>query len=218
MFALRNRAPLRPLGSLRRMFSTLPNNEFIRVFKDPASTSSILTYLDSDPPSKRLAIGTTTELPPTPRSFTENKQFLQILDRVLREYGHLDDDVISQARTLASPPQFQFSPGGGSPRRKGGARSEPQGASGQGGAGGAGVGSFVHLGDRRHPPEFGRIAWPEDILGSVEVDNTGEVSGKLEPSGTYRPVTNDGILGLSPFIRGKLIERLKSEEAKEKRQ
>lgn len=163
-----------------------------RVFKDPSSTSSILTYLESNPPSKRLAIGTTTEVPPTPRSFTENKQFLQILDEVLREYGHLDEDVASQARALATPASFQISPGGGNPRRNG-ARSEPQGASGQGGAGGAGVGSFVHLGDRRHPPEFGRIAWPEDILGSVEVNESGEVSGKMEPSGTYRPLTNDGM-------------------------
>lgn len=140
----------------------------------------------------RLAIGTTTEVPPTPRSFTENKHFLQILNEVLREYGHLDEDVISQARALATPASFQFGPGGSNPRRKG-VRGDAQGASGQGGAGGAGVGSFVHLGDRRHPPEFGRIAWPEDILGSVEVDGEGNISGKMEPSGTYRPVTNDGM-------------------------
>lgn len=71
----------------------------------------------------------------------------------------------------------------------------------------------MHLSDRRNPPDFGRIAWPEDILGSVEVNGEGEVVGQVQPSGTYRVVTNEGILGLSPFLREKLIERLKKEES-----
>lgn len=67
------------------------------------------------------------------------------------------------------------------------------GASAQGGAGGAGRGGHVHVSDGRNPPDFGRIAWPEDILGSVEVDGSGEVIGRLEPSGTYRIITNQGM-------------------------
>lgn len=51
----------------------------------------------------------------------------------------------------------------------------------------------MHLSDRRNPPDFGRIAWPEDIIGSVEVDGHGEVIGKVQPSGTYRMVTNEGM-------------------------
>jgi hypothetical protein len=51
----------------------------------------------------------------------------------------------------------------------------------------------VHLSDRRNPPDFGRIAWPEDILGSVEVSGQGEVIGKAQPSGTYRVMTKEGM-------------------------
>lgn len=74
-------------------------------------------------------------------------------------------------------------------RKEGGAG----GASAQGGAGGARRGGYVHLSDRRNPPDFGRIAWPEDILGSVEVDDSGTIIGKVQPSGTYRIVTNEGM-------------------------
>lgn len=123
---------------------------------------------------------------------------MRILNEVIQEYGHEDEDVISQARALAgSGGGFSFASTGASmfrqPPSKRRGESGAGGASGQGGAGGAGVGGFVHLGDRRHPPDYGRIAWPEDILGSVEVDDTGKVVGQLQPSGTYRVVTNDGV-------------------------
>ena len=49
------------------------------------------------------------------------------------------------------------------------------GASSQGGAGGGGKGGWVHLSDGRLPPDYGRIAWPEDIFGSLEVDARGVV-------------------------------------------
>lgn len=67
------------------------------------------------------------------------------------------------------------------------------GASAQGGAGGGGVGGHIHLSDSRNPPDYGRIAWPEDILGSIEVDGSGNIVGEFEPSGTYRIVTNEGM-------------------------
>lgn len=51
----------------------------------------------------------------------------------------------------------------------------------------------MHLSDQRNPPDFGRIAWPEDILGSVEVDETGKVVGKVQASGTYRVLTKEGM-------------------------
>lgn len=90
------------------------------------------------------------------------------------------------------------------------------GASAQGGAGGAGRGGYIHVYDERHPPDFGRIPEPEDIFGSLEVDGEGNFvdgHGRYQASGTYRMVTNDGILGLSPFLRQKLVERLKVEQA-----
>lgn len=179
-----------------------------KVFDNPASPASyILTYLDTKPPSPKLAIGTSTAIPPTPQSFTENHRFLDILNEVVAEYGHQDEDVTSQAQAFASPGGFNLGSGGaffntqrskkGSSRKQGAGGgaggSGAGGASAQGGAGGAGKGGWVHLSDRRNPPDFGRIAWPEDILGSVEVNGHGEVIGKVQPSGTYRVVTREGM-------------------------
>jgi hypothetical protein len=90
------------------------------------------------------------------------------------------------------------------------------GASDQGGMGGAGRGGWIHVSDQRNPPDYGRIAWPEDIFGSVEIDARGEFvdgHGHYQASGTYRIVTREGILGLSPFLREKLTQRLRLEEA-----
>jgi hypothetical protein len=53
----------------------------------------------------------------------------------------------------------------------------------------------------------------------VEVDSEGKFvgeKGEYQESGTYRVVTRDGILGLSDFMRGKLVQRLKELEAQEK--
>ncbi|GAB0137536.1 hypothetical protein EsDP_00005796 [Epichloe bromicola] len=218
MLAATTRFASRSITEWRRAFSSLPNNSHIKVFDNPSSPASyLLTFLDTDPPSPNLAIGTSTTIPPTPQSFAENRHFMTVLNEVLSEYGNRDEDVTNQARAFASSGGVNLGSGGvlfnnhrhsrGSSRKQGAAG----GASGQGGAGGAGKGGWVHLSDRRNPPDFGRIAWPEDILGSVEVNGEGEVVGQVQPSGTYRVVTNEGILGLSPFLREKLIERLKEE-------
>lgn len=90
------------------------------------------------------------------------------------------------------------------------------GASDQAGAGSGGQGGWIHVSDNRHPPDFGRIAEPEDIFGSVEVDGNGaftDGTGRYQESGTYRICTRDGVLGLPDFLRVKLVERLKLEEA-----
>ncbi|KAJ3462893.1 hypothetical protein FSOLCH5_012579 [Fusarium solani] len=191
-----------------RAISSLSSNPKIKVLNNPSSPfTHILSYLETEPPSERLAIGTTTEVPPTPQSFNENHEFVKILNEVVSEYGHEDEDLISQARAFASPGGFNLGSGGSffSPKRPNRGRSRKQGAGGgaggsgaggasaQGGAGGAGRGGWVHLSDRRNPPDFGRIAWPEDILGSVEVDDAGTIIGKVQPSGTYRILTNAGM-------------------------
>lgn len=52
------------------------------------------------------------------------------------------------------------------------------------------------MSDERNPPDWGRIAWPEDIFGSVEVDGNGmfvSVDGNYQDSGTYRMVTREGM-------------------------
>ena len=155
-------------------------------------------------------IGSTTEIPPTPRSFSENPRFLDVLNQVLAESAHKDQDLMAQAKAFAGPGGASLGSGGGffpqksqKPRRgsakaslsggEGASSTGAGGASGQGGAGGAGRGGYVHLSDTRNPPDFGRIAWPEDILGSVEVDGNGDITGTLQPSGTYRLVTNEGM-------------------------
>lgn len=75
------------------------------------------------------------------------------------------------------------------------------GASSQGGAGGGGKGGWVHVSDLRAPPDYGRIAWPEDIFGSLEVDGRGEFvegdggngRGNWQESGSYRVITREGM-------------------------
>lgn len=71
------------------------------------------------------------------------------------------------------------------------------------------------MSDTRNPPDWGRIAWPEDIFGSVEVDVNGkfvEERGNYQASGTYRIITREGILGITPFLRERLVERLQELE------
>jgi hypothetical protein len=132
------------------------------------------------------------------------------LNDLLRKYAAQDPSLRAQAQAFASPggatlgSHGAFFPqqikqratrktaaglGGGG----GAGGSGAGGASAQGGAGGAGVGGHVHLSDLRNPPDFGRIAFPEDILGSIEVDAAGSIIGEFEPSGTYRIVTNEGM-------------------------
>lgn len=132
---------------------------------------------------------------------------------MIAEHAHSDPLVQSEAAVLISSSGaslFQT------------ARRQETGSAGtadQGGHGGGGRGGFVHVSDQRRIPDFGRIPDPEDIFGSVEVDGNGEFvdgHGKYEQSGTYRMCTNDGILGLTDFLRGKLVERLKMEEAAER--
>ncbi|KAF6818451.1 hypothetical protein CSOJ01_01831 [Colletotrichum sojae] len=217
-------------SSLFRSVSSLAANPSIKVFPaDPSRASFLLSFLEDEPPNQRLAIGFSTRDPPTPQSFTENQTFTKILYEVLTEHAHKDKDLVAQAQAFAGPGGSNLGSGGAffaqrNKRRSSGkvgggggaGGSGAGGASGQGGAGGGGHGGYVHLSDSRNPPDFGRIAWPEDILGSVEVDQNGNIIGNLEPSGTYRIITNEGILGLSPYLKQKLIERLRAEDKKDK--
>lgn len=93
------------------------------------------------------------------------------------------------------------------------------GASSQGGMGGAGRGGWIHVADQRNPPDFGRVAWPEDIFGSLELDGQGKFvngDGRYQVAGTYRVVTREGVLGLSEYLREKVVQRLKELEEQAK--
>ncbi|KAL9085715.1 MAG: hypothetical protein Q9165_007464 [Trypethelium subeluteriae] len=223
-----------------RAISTLPNNSHIYVHpsSDRISSTNTLSLLPSSPPNPSLAIGTSSSVPPTPESLQENPNFLSILHSVLRDHATSDPLVQSQAQAYAStagsslgsggvffPQQQQRQPrrskklsGSGGPGYGGGGGAGGGGAGGasaQGGAGGGGVGGYIHVSDMRNPPDYGRIAWPEDIFGSLEVDGEGSFvdgNGRYQESGTYRICTREGILGLSPYLRERLVARLKELE------
>lgn len=127
-----------------------------KVFPHPQNPKMhILTYLDTNPPKQSLVIGTTTSIPPSPKSFQGNLRFLTILNEVLAKHAINDPGLQSQAQALASPAGFNFI----TARNNRGTGTGAGGASASGGAGGAGVGGWVHLSDERNPPDFGRIAW-----------------------------------------------------------
>ncbi|OQN95654.1 hypothetical protein B0A48_18178 [Cryoendolithus antarcticus] len=197
---------------------------------DPTSPSThILSLLPTCPPSPHLAIGTTSTIPPTPESLTESPAFLNIVHETLRKHAHSDPEVIAQAAMYSSQAGSAlgsggvFSPSKAPPRRRGkgsqASMSKPS-LSGhvseaQGGMGGAGKGGYIHVSDQRQPPDFGRVAWPEDIFGSLELDAKGEFvdgHGRYQEAGTYRICTREGVLGLSAYLWGKVVERLREME------
>lgn len=171
-----------------RALSTLPSNPHVYVFEHPLNAKqSLLTLLPTEPPSVDLALGATTSVPPTPDSFTENRQFHPILQSVLATHAVDDPSVKQQAAAFASPGGFNL----GQPNKRSGDGAGA--ASQQGGMGGANKGGWIHVSDQRNPPDWGRIAWPEDIFGSVEVDGNGLLIGNWQDSGTYRILTREGM-------------------------
>ncbi|GLB09306.1 hypothetical protein AtubIFM57258_005223 [Aspergillus tubingensis] len=220
MFGIRSFVRHTPRWTQLRAVSTLEGHSHIYVF--PKNGTNILSLLPSEPTNPDLALGVTSKLPPTPDSFKENPKFLNILQEVIAEHGYKDPEAVSQAQVMVSTAGANLMSGGvlmggaRSRRRRGEVGDSSGGASGQGGAGSAGRGGWIHLSDGRRPPEYGRIAWPEDIFGSLEVDADGKFvggNGNYQASGTYRIVTRDGIFGLSPFLREKLVQRLRQQES-----
>ncbi|CAG8973663.1 hypothetical protein HYALB_00002229 [Hymenoscyphus albidus] len=219
-----------PLRRAVRSISTLQSNPHIHVFPKSNGSSYILSFLSTNPPTEHLAIGTTTQLPPTTDSLVENPHFLHLLNEVLKRHAPSDPLVQSQAAAFASTSGSALGSGGmffpqQQSKGRGVKGDGAGGASSQGGAGGAGRGGWVHVSDARAPPDYGRIAWPEDILGSLEVDGRGEfvkseegggegLRGNWQSSGSYRVITREGILGLSDYIRERLVDRLREEEKK----
>ena len=177
------------------------------IFPDERSlTNNILSLLPNTPPKTELAIGTTSKLPPSPDSLDENTKFIEILHSVLSEHAYQDPGVVSQAKAMASSSGSNLGSGGvffpqqhkrrGTTFGNGGKAGDGAGgASSQGGAGGGGRGGYIHVYDERNLPDYGRIASPEDIFGSLEVDSAGNFvdgNGKYQISGTYRILTRKG--------------------------
>jgi hypothetical protein len=192
----------------------------------------MLSYLPNEPPNPSLAIGVTTAIPVTTESLTENREFMNILHWVIQHHAFKDPDVQAQAAMYASQAGSAlgsggvFFPGNHPSQQRQRRRTKTQeygggggtggdgagGASAQGGMGGAGRGGYIHVSDQRNPADFGRVSWPEDILGSLELDGKGQFvdgTGRYQAGNTYRIVTREGILGLSTYLREKLVEKLK---------
>ncbi|KAL8713773.1 MAG: hypothetical protein Q9220_002300 [cf. Caloplaca sp. 1 TL-2023] len=203
--------PPRELPDFPHIQSSLRREQY--VFPDDRSLNAqLLSFLPTDPPNHKLSVGSTTTVPPTSESLTENHHFLSILQSVIGGHAHQDPDVQSQAQAMASsggsnlgsggvlfPQQRQQRSGRRGPGYGGGGGTGGDGAGGassRGGMGGAGRGGHIHVYDYRHPPDFGRIPDPEDIFGSLEVDGAGRFvdgHGNYQTSGTYRMCTRDGM-------------------------
>ncbi|KAJ5281131.1 hypothetical protein N7478_006503 [Penicillium angulare] len=196
MFALRSTA--RRAWGFRacthpRYVSTLDGNPHIYIFpSDGPSGSHVLSLLPTEPVNSKLAIGITSKLPITTDSVRENPKFLDILQDVFSKHAHEDPDAQSQAQVMVSTAGANLYSGGvlqankRKSKRRADASDSSGGASGQGGVGSAGRGGWIHISDARRPPDYGRIAWPEDIFGSLEVDAEGQFvggDGNYQPSG-----------------------------------
>lgn len=135
------------------------------IFPSESPSSHILSLLPSEPVNPKLAIGVTTKLPPTADSLRENSKFLDVLQEVFTKHAHEDPDAQSQAQVMVSTSGANLMSGGVLLAGKRGGRRRKEmgdssgGASGQGGAGSAGRGGWIHISDSRRPPEYGRIAW-----------------------------------------------------------
>jgi len=97
-------------------------------------------------------------------------------------------------------------------------RGSRYGESGSLGNAEEGVGGFIHVIDQRSKAEamyLGGMRRPEpdDILGSLTVDGMGRIlEGGFVGNEMYRVVTGEGLITLTPFLEGKLVERLREEE------
>ncbi|KAI9738201.1 MAG: hypothetical protein M1834_008699 [Cirrosporium novae-zelandiae] len=204
MFARRTVWTARRPGFIWRALSTLEGNKSIYVFFHPQSPNfHILSLLQHDPPNPELAIGITSRIPPTPDSVQENNQFFLILQDVIRENAQDDPQVQAQAQVMASSAGSGLGSGNAffpqqRHRRKGSSYGGGGDAGGysarsankQGDVRSDGRGGWIHISDERHIPDFGRIAEPEDIFGSIEVDGSGQIVGNYQPSGKTMSASN----------------------------
>ncbi|ODQ54113.1 hypothetical protein SAICODRAFT_6408 [Saitoella complicata NRRL Y-17804] len=72
---------------------------------------------------------------------------------------------------------------------------------------------WIHIADERNPPPYGRIPYPEDIVGTVRVEG-GEVKVTTYESGdqAYRVVSANGPPKLAKWLHGKVVEEMEKLE------
>lgn len=71
------------------------------------------------------------------------------------------------------------------------------------------ISRWLHIGDERNPPAWGRINFPEDIIGSVQLKDGHIQEGTYQPMPTHRIITNDGIFRLSEPLKNCVVEAAK---------
>ncbi|ORX42013.1 hypothetical protein DM01DRAFT_256156 [Hesseltinella vesiculosa] len=69
---------------------------------------------------------------------------------------------------------------------------------------------WLHVGDERHPAPWGRIPRPEDIIGSVLLENGEIQAGTYQAMPAYRLVTNKGLMKLSKPLEECLVDAAKA--------
>ncbi|KAI9348411.1 hypothetical protein BD770DRAFT_327308 [Pilaira anomala] len=68
---------------------------------------------------------------------------------------------------------------------------------------------WLHIGDERNPPPWGRINFPEDIIGSVEIHDGVIKEGSYQAMPAHRLMTNNGIFQLSEPLTDVVINEAK---------
>ncbi|CDH56339.1 hypothetical protein RO3G_06508 [Lichtheimia corymbifera JMRC:FSU:9682] len=68
---------------------------------------------------------------------------------------------------------------------------------------------WLHIADERNPPPWGRIPYPEDIIGTVLVNNGVIQPETYQEMPTHRLVTSNGIFQLSEPLRQCIIDASK---------
>ena len=69
--------------------------------------------------------------------------------------------------------------------------------------------SWLHIADERNPPPWGRIPVPEDIVGSVLLQDGVIQPNSYEPMPAHRIVTKNGIFQLSGPLTQCLVQEAK---------
>ncbi|KAI7875039.1 hypothetical protein K492DRAFT_136975 [Lichtheimia hyalospora FSU 10163] len=68
---------------------------------------------------------------------------------------------------------------------------------------------WLHIADERNPPPWGRIPYPEDIIGTVLVNNGVIQPETYQEMPTHRLVTSNGIFQLSEPLRQCIVDESK---------
>lgn len=68
----------------------------------------------------------------------------------------------------------------------------------------------LHIADEKNPPPFGRIPYPEDIIGTLRIEHGKLVKDSFKPMReAYRPISGNGFVKLSAYLEQKLLNQLR---------